>query len=84
MSFTMKDLQQLDQYTYDKIEKEIINYEELRGIVEYRLKKIGSLEEAKTYALYDAVLGELKQTGDIKQRRSILEQVRSEYLKGGF
>lgn len=76
--FSMKDLQQLDAFSYDEVDKIILQYEELRGALEYRLKKRGSLKDPATYDAFDEILAELSQTRDVKKRRAILAQIKAE------
>lgn len=80
--FTLKDLQQLDAVSYDEIDKTLQLAEETRAIVEYRLRKIGSLTDKNTYDAYDNMLSELKQTKDIQRRRAIIQKIREENVKG--
>lgn len=80
--FKLTDLTQLDDVTYDEVDKLLQLYEDTRAIVEYRLRKLGSLEDAEPYEQYDAVLSELKQSKDVQRRRAIARQVREYYSEG--
>lgn len=79
--YKLMDLADLDEVSFDEVDKIIARYEDLRAIVEARLKKIGSLYTTKTYKDYDDMLGELSQNRDVKKRRAIAKQIRDEHLK---
>lgn len=75
MSFKLTDLQQLDDVSYDDVDKILAHYEDTRAIIEHRLEKIGSLKDRETYARYDDLLDELPQYKEIKRRRAIAKQI---------
>jgi len=81
MSFKLTDLQQLDDVTYDEVDKLLEHYEDTRAIVEHRLSKIGSLTDPETYNKYEDVLSEMPQYKEIKRRRAIAAQIAQENLK---
>ena len=81
MSFKLTNLQQLDDVTYDEVDKLLEHYEDTRAIVEHRLKKIGDLTDAATYEKYEDVLNELRQYKEIKRWRAIAGQIAQENLK---
>lgn len=78
--FKLMDLTQLDDVSYDEVDKILQRYEETRIIVEHQLKKIGSLEESETYESYIGVLEELPKTKEVKRRIAIANQVRDEHI----
>jgi len=78
--FRLMDLTQLDDVSYDEVDKILQRYEETRIIVEHRLKKIGQLEEAETYKSYIDILEELPKTKEVKRRISIANQIRDEHI----
>ena len=73
--YRLMKLDDLDEISYDEVDKILQHYEEARAIVEYQLKKFGSLDEPKTYADFMDFMVRLPQTREIKRRMAIAEQV---------
>lgn len=81
--FKLKDICDLDYVSYDEIDKICATYEDIRGGLEYRLKKRGSLTDPKNYEAIEEVYSECAQSKDIKKRRAILAQIREANLGAG-
>lgn len=79
MEFKLKDITQLDEISYDEVDKILQKYEDTWAIVEYRLKKFGSLHDEKTYTAYDEFMADLPQTREIRRRRAIAIQIYNFY-----
>lgn len=78
--YTLKDLQDLDSFSYDEVDAILARYERTREMLEYRLeRKMGGIT-ASSIAEYDSILSELAQTRDVRRRRAILEQIGKEYV----
>lgn len=77
----LTDLTQLDEISYDEVDKILARYEDLYVIIEYRLQKFGALDDAETYRLFDGTLSELRQTSDIKKRRAIANQIKEAHME---
>ena len=77
--FKLMNVAQLDQVSYDEVDKILQTYEDTRAIVEYRLRQIGDLTDEDVYKQFDDLLGELKQSKDIQRRRAIAKQIKEFY-----
>ena len=80
--FSMQDLQQLDDVSYDEVDKILATYEAVRATLTRRIKNSGGLNNPAAYERLDAFFAECNQTRDIKKRRAILAQMKSEFCKG--
>lgn len=73
--YRLMNLDDLDEISYDEVDKILQRYEEARAIVEYQLKKFGSLDDKETYANFQDFMERLPQTREIKRRCAIAEQI---------
>ena len=79
--FRLMDWTQLDDVSYDEVDKILIHYEEAYVIVEARLEKIGSLDDPATYDNFVSFLSELPKTKEVKRRIAIAKQIREKHIK---
>ena len=78
--FTMKDLQQLDDISYDEVDRIIGNYESIRCTLARWLNAMGenAIHDPNAYEKIDSRLSDLPQSKAVKKYRAILEQMRDE------
>ena len=84
MGFQLKDLQQLDPYSYDDVDKILVRYEDIRDKLTGQLiRNYGeeSLRMPEAYKKLDEFYADLPQSKDIRRRRAILAQMKKEFLE---
>ncbi len=79
--FSMKDLQQLDDISYDEVDRIIAKYEEIRQTLMRWLNAQGehAYKYSVSYDRLDKFLADMSQSKDVKKRRAILAQMKKEY-----
>ena len=82
--FSMKDLQQLDDVSYDEVDRILAKYEEIRQTLMRWLNAQGenAYKDPAAYARIDDFLADLSQSRDTKKRRAILTMMKKEYCNG--
>lgn len=83
-TFRLKNLEQLDEISYDDVDKIIIKYEDTRDKLTGQLvRNYGedSLHMPEAYKMLDDIYADLPQTKDVKRRRAILNQMKKEFAE---
>lgn len=83
-NFLLKNLEQLDPYSYDDVDKIIVRYEDTRDKLTGQLIRNYGEEALRSPAAYknlDEFYADLPQTKDIKRRRAILAQMKEEFAE---
>lgn len=81
--FQLRDLQQLDDISYDEVDKILEKYEAIRMKLARWINAKGktAYKDPDTYATIDALLADLPQGREIKKHRAILAQMKQDNCK---